>query len=763
MGSGGGGGNGAAHETPAPDEHDSWRSVRHPAALGVLAATLAFASVFYHVLDVVGGAGLLIAELLVTVLLATWLAGFLRERTAVVLSLAALTAALVAYFYSVPESARALFTVSRVAADVLALVSGLSVLRLLNVGTWALLLAPVPTFLTWYLAARGRYVQASLVAALTTGFFVFTGDAGAAATVVCAAGVTVAVAVAGLAGAGRRGLLAQLDTVTVVVAAMVVLTSVVTVVPGSASDPVLPGAGNPSVESSLVTNGDRVTVLGSIELSPEVRFVVEANRSEYWRVGSYDRYTGEGWVRTGDASPYDERRLEDPPGESVPIRQRVTARSSLDAMPAAWKPVSVSGDPAAVTQVTGQDGLRPGTTLLENDTYVVTSEVPAASAGELRRAGTDYPDEVSARHTQLPGSTPERVDERTREVVDESGADNPYDAAVAVERYLESSKEYSLDVPPPSGDTADRFLFEMEEGYCVYYASTMAVMLRSQGIPARFVTGYTPGQRVAEEEWVVRGLDSHAWVEVYFPNHGWVRFDPTPSGPRESTETDRIEEARAEGAGNVDSDGSEDGSYETPTATPDGTGTEEGNGTDEPTTPGDAPGPDPEAPGGGAVPNSTPAGAGPVGPDGEGGSGDGGGDDGDGWPPDRGDVVVGAALLAGLVAGAHRTGVPGRAYRVAWLLYQPRRDANSDAVRAFRRLEHLGAVAYRARRPGETHREYLDALAAAEFDERVRVVGRAYERARYGPGTSDAEAADAVDATDALVRQYAPVFRRFGS
>ncbi|WP_148417044.1 transglutaminase-like domain-containing protein, partial [Haloferax sp. KTX1] len=88
--------------------------------------------------------------------------------------------------------------------------------------------------------------------------------------------------------------------------------------------------------------------------------------------------------------------------------------------------------------------------------------------------------------------------------------------------------------------------FEMDEGYCVYFATTMVTMLRTQGIPARMTVGYTSGQRIDENQWVVRGLNSHAWVEVYFPDQGWVQFDPTPSGPREAVRQQRIEEASSD-------------------------------------------------------------------------------------------------------------------------------------------------------------------------------------------------------------------------
>jgi len=740
-----------------PGSYSVAAAVRSPAAPGVGLAIASFLAVFYHVVDVVGGATFLLMEVAVVAATAAWLGGFLRQRTAVGLAAAGFVLALIGYFLSVPPSARALFTVGRVAADVLALLTGLSVLRLLNAGAWALFLVPVPTFLSTYLLVRRRHAAAATVAAATTGFFVLTGDASAGVGLAAAVGLTLAIGLSQLAAAGRAGVLAQWDTIAVIVAAMVVVTSVVTVVPGSASNPVVPGGDSPTVESSLVANTDSVGVLGSIRLSPEVRFTVEAEESAYWRVGSYDRYTGGRWVRTGDTTPYASGSLGDPPGESERLVQRVTARGQLDALPAAWKPVDLRGRAADTAQVTDHDGLKPGTTLLENDTYTVVSQRPTAAAGDLRRAGIDYPSSVSSRYTQLPESTPDRVGERTATVLEQADASNPYDAAVAVERYLERTKEYSLDVPAPQGNAADSFLFEMDAGYCVYYATTMVAMLRTQGVPARFVTGYTSGQRVSEDEWVVRGLDSHAWVEVYFPGHGWIRFDPTPSGPRESAERVSVETAREEGAENIDAAGSETGSYETPTATP---------GSDSTSSTGSTPDIGAVNPGadefgnatiataaGGLTADATPAGGG-----GSGAAGDGD----DGWTPTGEDVAVGAAALVGLVAGARRFGLTERARRTVWLLHQSSADPNTDAERAFRRLEYLASIVYRPRRSGETPRQYVDALAGERFGARARAVADAYERARYGGGVDEAEARRAVEAVDDLIRQHAPVLRRLG-
>jgi len=262
------------------DDDSPTDRLRNPAVLGVVLATLSYLSVFYHVTDVVGGVVPLVAEVVIAAGVGLVAATRLRERVAVGVAVVGFAAALGVYVASVPESQRALFTVGRLAQDLLALSSGLSVLRLINAGTWALSLAPVPTFVVAYLAGRGRHVWAATVAAATTGFFVLTSDAGVAAALAGAVGATTAVGLAGLAGAGRRGLVAQWDTVVVIVTAMVLVTSLVTVVPGGGNT-VVPG-GSPSVESSLVSNNDRVSVLGSITLSPSVRFTVESDQPAYW-------------------------------------------------------------------------------------------------------------------------------------------------------------------------------------------------------------------------------------------------------------------------------------------------------------------------------------------------------------------------------------------------------------------------------------------------------------------------------------------------
>jgi hypothetical protein len=109
----------------------------------------------------------------------------------------------------------------------------------------------------------------------------------------------------------------------------------------------------------------------------------------------------------------------------------------------------------------------------------------------------------------------------------------PYDKAVAVESYLRSLP-YTLDppAPPANQDGVDFFLFDAKTGYCDYFASAMAVMLRDEGIPARVVSGYATGEPQGDGTFRIKDSDSHTWTEVYLPPYGWIPFEPSGGWPR---------------------------------------------------------------------------------------------------------------------------------------------------------------------------------------------------------------------------------------
>jgi transglutaminase-like putative cysteine protease len=187
--------------------------------------------------------------------------------------------------------------------------------------------------------------------------------------------------------------------------------------------------------------------------------------------------------------------------------------------------------------------IRPG------EVYEVRSSLPGVSQKELREAGTDYPEWIVQNYLQIPESITPRTRTLAQRITD--GFDTPYEKAEAITVFLRSNIEYSpiIDTPPEEQDLVDWFIFDYRKGFCNYYSTAEIILLRLSGIPARWAMGYAEGQREAEAEFIplrgneelmlqimpekvnfiIRSLDAHSWPEVYFPDIGWVEFEPTVS------------------------------------------------------------------------------------------------------------------------------------------------------------------------------------------------------------------------------------------
>lgn len=133
-------------------------------------------------------------------------------------------------------------------------------------------------------------------------------------------------------------------------------------------------------------------------------------------------------------------------------------------------------------------------------------------------------------YLQLP-----EVDPRVVQLTEDLTApyDTVYEKAKVLENHLRTQYGYTLDLPDvPEEDPIASFLFERRQGHCEYFASSMAIMLRTQGIPARIVNGFLTGEyNEVSDNFIIRASDAHSWVEVFFPGIGWVEFDPTPADP----------------------------------------------------------------------------------------------------------------------------------------------------------------------------------------------------------------------------------------
>jgi len=716
------------------------RSPRDTAAAACVAVVVAaYLSVLYDVTAVVGTSATLVAVVGGALALASVLRA-LPSKYALGLAVALLVAGLVAYLLSVPRAYYAALSPVRVLKDTLALLTGYSVLRMPAAGTWAVAVAPAPTFLAAYFTARREYARAAGLAAVTLGFFVLTGDASTTVTLVgvLAAAGAMAFGTLALHDASTR----QVQVVAAVLAVMVVASATVTAVPGGRS-PLVPSEAT-TTAGSLVNADSYVGVGGALRLDPQVHFVAESDQPTYYRGAVYDRYTGNGWTQTADVGT--ERGTPPPTGER--ITQRITVERRLDIAPAAAVPQTVRGLDA---ELTAGGLLRETPTLNPGDSYEVVSRAPHSDRDELADETGVVPAEIRDRYLQLPESTSGDVVDLADRITE--GADSPYEQADAIEAWLETNKEYSLDAPNTQGDLVNEFVLRGEVGYCTYYASAMAVMLRSQDVPARFVVGFTEGQRVGEDEYVVRGVDSHAWVEVYIPDHGWVAFDPTPASERTSAEDSRVEEARSEGVEGVDAAGSENGTWVPPrTATPTTTTVDESAGEEnDQTAPLDRESYLGTSSGVESPENITV-------PEGVGGGGAAGGGDSPDLPPLT-TLAVWAVLVVGAVGALRYTGLTDRAYRALWLRWLPDGDPREEVEAAFDRVEYVLGQRYRERRSGETVREYVADVAPGEAAERVAALR---ERARYAGSVSDEDAAEAKRLARSLAGEYSrlPSLRR---
>jgi len=177
--------------------------------------------------------------------------------------------------------------------------------------------------------------------------------------------------------------------------------------------------------------------------------------------------------------------------------------------------------------VTG--GIKIGQPLNVGMIYSVVSTRQTTDPVKLRAAEGEYIDWIQSRYFQLPDSTTERVRDLAQSITED--ARTKYDKVIAIRDYLLATYPYDYFPPPqaPNTDAVDQFLFVDRRGVCEHFVSAMVVMLRSLGIPARFVVGYGSGSYNAITGYYeVRANDAHAWVEVYFPGYEWVAFDPTP-------------------------------------------------------------------------------------------------------------------------------------------------------------------------------------------------------------------------------------------
>lgn len=281
-----------------------------------------------------------------------------------------------------------------------------------------------------------------------------------------------------------------------------------------------------------------------------VVFRAEVESRHYWKVETKDTYTGKGWVTSQPEGEY----LPFGMGEEIPVtsfidndaietKDEVSSVYTFMNYPHVVYPLGLKNIEAspfityeletATEKIRTLDSGRP----FALEDYKLDFAVPEYSVTAMKASGAkaeSLPEEFLSRYTQLPEELPERV----RELAQEITQDQPdwFEKARELERYFRRAEytysQTDVAVPDENEDYVDQFLFDAKQGYCDNFSSSMVVMARSIGLPARWVKGYTEGEfkqslgsglRLFE----VTNNNAHSWVEIYFPEMGWVPFEPT--------------------------------------------------------------------------------------------------------------------------------------------------------------------------------------------------------------------------------------------
>ncbi|RHW31476.1 transglutaminase [Neobacillus notoginsengisoli] len=310
-----------------------------------------------------------------------------------------------------------------------------------------------------------------------------------------------------------------------------------------------------------------------------VVFRADSESRQYWRVETKDVYTGKGWILSDQVKGGEGFSQDDPfPLGGFPPNVKTEEQAAKVYIEFKYPHIVY---PQGTKKVAARYGvsflynpvsekirpMEPWNEPAELDDYGFIYDVPAYKMDDLKWAdGTDLaemPEDFFERFTQLPPSLPDRVRDLAAEITKDKL--NWYEKAKAVESYFASS-EFTYDqknvaVPDKNQDYVDQFLFDTKTGYCDNFSTSMVTMLRSIGIPARWVKGYTYGEAKSfgdgdskKRLYEVTNNDAHSWVEVYLPNLGWLPFEPT-KGFSNSIQ--------------IDIDRDTDSSGKTPAATPD--------------------------------------------------------------------------------------------------------------------------------------------------------------------------------------------------
>jgi transglutaminase-like putative cysteine protease len=282
------------------------------------------------------------------------------------------------------------------------------------------------------------------------------------------------------------------------------------------------------------------------ELKPKIVMRVRSQAPGFWRVLAFDRYTGQGWEISRDEQVTEVNRPEwsyqfylNPPiiaGKTKEVVQSYTVVSELPNLIAALAYPKRLYFPTREVAIDPEGSLRSPLGLVEGLTYTVISDVPFRDRTRLQTATNNYPKSIQNYYLDVPPKIANRVRQRTEELLATSPKriTSSYEKALYLAQALK--QRYSIPEDPfgfpfleGNEDLVEAFLFKHKGGYPDHFSTTLTIMLRSIGIPARLVVGFGTGQfNPFTGLYVVQNTDAYAMTEVYFPKYGWFAFDPIP-------------------------------------------------------------------------------------------------------------------------------------------------------------------------------------------------------------------------------------------
>ena len=265
---------------------------------------------------------------------------------------------------------------------------------------------------------------------------------------------------------------------------------------------------------------------------------VDPDHRFYWRARSYDTYQDGFWSNSEISSFPFTANLEPEILEFVTSRKPYhfsvrTEAEQLTEIYTEQQPSDIQLESRVYAKLLpggklDLNRLQPEIPLSLGTRYEFTSLKSTASMEELSQASSEYPDWIRATYLQMPLQLRQELSPLASEIT--FGATTPYEKTVRITRYLRDNFTYQPKLNPPSesGDPVKYFLFTSKQGFCTYFASAEVLLLRSAGIPARMVIGFSQGEEDENGEvFQVRMKDLHTWPEVFFAEYGWIAFEPT--------------------------------------------------------------------------------------------------------------------------------------------------------------------------------------------------------------------------------------------